>query len=103
MFKAAKLQNKNVEYIKADVKEIEIEETDLLFIDTWHCYDQLKAELRIHSSKAKKYIAFHDTHSYGMKDEGTNTGLGLLPAIIEFMVENPKWKFKIYKTKTDVC
>jgi hypothetical protein len=24
--------------------------------------------------------------------------LGLLPAIIEFMIENPEWKFKIHKT-----
>ena len=51
-------------FVEADVCEIEIEETDLLFIDTWHVYDQLKEELRIHSNKARKYICFHDTTSF---------------------------------------
>jgi predicted O-methyltransferase YrrM len=29
---------------QANVLEVEIEDTDLLFIDTWHVYDQLKEE-----------------------------------------------------------
>ena len=33
------------DFVEADVLKIDIEPTDLLFIDTWHCYDQLVAEL----------------------------------------------------------
>jgi len=31
-------------FIQANVLDIEIEETDLLFLDTWHSYKQLKAD-----------------------------------------------------------
>jgi tetratricopeptide (TPR) repeat protein len=110
LFSKAKEFDKDVSYTKADVLNIEIEETDLLFIDTWHCYDQLKQELAIHPKKVKKYIAFHDTHTFGVKGENysitTDNGykedpLGLLPAIIEFLIENPEWKFKIHKTNNN--
>ena len=57
------------EFNLANVLEVEIEETDLLFIDTWHAYKQLKAELELHASKARKYICFHDTTSYENRDE----------------------------------
>ena len=36
----------------ADVRTVAIAETDLLFIDTWHVYAQLKEELRLHAGKA---------------------------------------------------
>lgn len=87
-----------------DVLKIEIEETDLLFIDTWHAYDQLKEELKLHSNKVRKYICFHDTTSFEFKDEplhhenswGKETsGRGIWPAIEEFLDENKdKWVLK---------
>jgi len=89
----------------ANVLEIDIEETDLLFIDTWHHYNQLKAELKRHSSKARKYICFHDTTSYEHKSEPTTSengflgeldwGKGLWDAVTEFLDENKNiWKLK---------
>jgi len=92
-------------FIETNVLEIEIEETDLLFIDTWHCYDQLKLELEIHSDKAKKYICFHDTTTYAHIPEtleavpsfkGTLTpNKGLWDAVQEFLDENPEiWELK---------
>ena len=60
----AKAYGIDFEFIEADVLKIDIEETDLLFIDTWHHYNQLTAELKKHSDKVKKYICFHDTTSY---------------------------------------
>jgi hypothetical protein len=65
----------------ADTREIEIEETDLLFIDTDHTYDQMKKELELHGNKARKFIVFHDTAwAYDMNQ-----------AIKEFMEANPHW------------
>ena len=99
----ARDSNKEVEFIKADVREIDIEETDLLFIDTLHTYNQLKKELELHGNKSKKYIVFHDTITYGLKDEvecETNKH-GLLPAIIEFLIDNKHWRFKKFFTNNN--
>jgi len=101
LFDVAISQNKNVKYIIANVTEIEIEPTDLLFIDSWHSYTQLKAELELHSSKVRKYMMFHDTHTFGTKDEGGQTNIGLLAAIIEFVIKNPEWRFVLHKTNNN--
>ena len=96
LFELARQKGKNAQYIQADVLDIEIEETDLLFIDTLHTYDQLKKELKLHGNQAKKYIVFHDTYTFGLKGETQIDNKGLLSAIIEFMIKNPHWKFHKY-------
>lgn len=104
LFNIAQAEGKDVKYIQANVLEVDLEETDLLFIDTWHCYEQLKLELILHASKVKKYIAFHDTQTYGTRSEtfeGRTGSNGLLPAIIEFIIDNPEWKFKIHRTNNN--
>lgn len=60
--------------------EVVIEPTDMLFIDTLHTARQLKAELERHCDpkehKVKKFLAFHDTATFGMKGEdGSEPGL----------------------------
>ena len=109
VYDVAKQYGLNFTFTKADVLKIKIEETDLLFLDTWHAYDQLKAELEKHSSKARKYIIMHDTTSYEYRDEpltSENTfegekssGKGLWPAITEFLQSNPEWE--IHKRYTN--
>tara|TARA_B110000459_G_C16602449_1_gene491797 strand:+ start:703 stop:1245 length:543 start_codon:yes stop_codon:yes gene_type:complete len=79
-------------YIKADTGKIEIEPTDLLFLDTEHSYDQVKKELELHSNKVKKYIIFHDTVTFGSK--GQNGKRGILPAIEEWVIKSPHWVLK---------
>jgi hypothetical protein len=88
-------------FTQANVLDIEIEETDLLFLDTWHAYKQLKAELELHASKVKKYIVFHDTTSFATCDEKSYESLGeewigdqkgIWLAIEEFLYSNPEWK-----------
>ena len=108
--KAAKLiankEGVEFEYIEKNVLDVEIEETDFLFIDTWHKYGQLREELNLHASKVRKYIGFHDTTSYAHKDEPGWDGLykdirllstekvGIWPAIQEFLDKNKDWKIK---------
>jgi hypothetical protein len=101
LFKHARSIGKDASYINADVLKIEIEETDLLFIDTYHTYDQLKKELMLHGNKSKKYIIFHDTYTFGLVGENKKDQKGLISAIIEFTIDNPQWKFKIYKTNNN--
>lgn len=80
-------------YKVIDVLKAEIAETDFLFIDTLHNYQQLRSELERHSKKVRKFIGFHDVTIFGLKDETRSDELkqGLLPAILEFMQENPSW------------
>lgn len=85
-----KENNIDFQFILGDTRKIEIEETDLLFIDTWHVYEQLKIELQKHSSKVKKYIIMHDTTLFELNGEGVGHK-GLWPAIDEFLIENKEW------------
>ena len=90
-------ENLNFEFHQKNVLTVEIEETDMLFIDTWHKYGQLKEELRLHKDKVKKYLIFHDTESYEFEDEPSWGGLykdvrplsedkkGIWPAIQELL------------------
>ena len=108
LFKIAKKVGKDVEYTKANTLNILIEPTDLIFIDTWHSQQQLREELKLHGNAARKYLAFHDTHTYGVRDEQVDwaanpdrkaiAGQGLLPAVIDFVIANPQWQFKKHKT-----
>jgi hypothetical protein len=91
------------EFYLANVLEVEIEKTDLLFLDTWHSYKQLKAELTLHASKVQKYICFHDTTSYANHDETSYEiwgedwkaeGIGIWKAIEEFLKSNPEWELE---------
>lgn len=101
LFDYAKKQNKDVQYIKDDVLKIKISECDLLFIDTLHTYDQLKKELELHGNCAQKYLAFHDTHTFGLHGEDGRDKKGLLTAILEFLSDNPHWKIKTHKTNNN--
>lgn len=102
---AIELGDKNgiqVEFIHDNTvsPDFEIEQTDFLFIDTWHVYPQLKKELEKHAHKANKFIGFHDTVTFGEKNEGDleTPTRGLNPAINEFLQENPEW-IKCYDYK----
>lgn len=85
--------------------EVEIEETDLLFIDTLHTYKQVKGELEEHPKKVKKYIVFHDTVTFGYRDEVDDGELiqkrGINAAIREFLDKNTKWVIKDHYTNNN--
>lgn len=102
VYNAASNHGIGFEFIEHDSLTYNIEECDLLFIDTWHDYLQLKKELFRHHTKAKKYIILHDTVSYGFTNEDliisgdhskteTNLPKGLVPAIEEFLMWNKEW------------
>ena len=102
VYRLAQENNIEYEFRLQNTLTCDIEECDLLFIDTWHDYLQLKQELYRHHSKVKKYIIFHDTVSFGFKNEllyedyssdrkETNLPKGLVPAIDEFLSKNDDW------------
>jgi hypothetical protein len=87
-----------------------IDNCDLLFIDTFHSFKQISCELLLHGNKARKYLVFHDTVSFGYNDELGYIQLeylpeqlkqfclnlpdikGIMPAIESFMTLFPQWK-----------
>jgi hypothetical protein len=85
------------------------ENTDLLFIDTWHVYGQIKRELDYWNSYVKKYIIMHDTTVDEWLGEVIRGGgnpiiesqksgipadelsKGLWPAVEEFLKSHAEW------------
>jgi len=69
---------------QAEVLAVDITETDLLFIDTWHVCEQLREELRLHAGKVRRYLVLHDTTTF--EDQGETPGhRGLWPAVVELL------------------
>lgn len=73
------------EFHQMDSRKANIERTQMLFIDTLHTYEQLKAELKLHAHKVSRWIVLHDTKTFGTSDEGNKPGPGLWPAVEEFL------------------
>ena len=84
-------------------------DTDLLFIDTWHVYGQLKRELAYWHDSVKKFIILHDTtvdeirgetirNGWDPVSQSATTGIpideitkGVWPAVTEFLEAHPEW------------
>lgn len=85
----------NFKFVLGSTLDVEIDETDFLFVDTYHSSEQLKRELERHAHKAKKYIGFHDVTSFWENSEppyeGINSELavtaGLRYAIEPFLAQ----------------
>lgn len=79
----------NFSFHEADVLHVNIEETDLLFIDTYHTYGQLRAELARHAPRVRKFLAFHDTVTFGeVGEDGKRPGIR---QAIDELVAQGKW------------
>jgi hypothetical protein len=81
-----------------DTLKILIEPTDLLFIDSLHTYKQLYAELMRHvdpiQNKVRKWLAFHDTATFGQQGEDGSKP-GLRAAVWHFQKQTfPLWGLK---------
>ena len=85
-FQSAKDTQKDFTFtcVNTIADKLEIEQTDLLFIDTDHTYEQCSKELKMHGHKVNKYLMFHDT----------TLCVELNKAIEEFLKENQNWKVK---------
>lgn len=89
-FEPPPLEKTRWAFAKANTAELaDIPACDLLFIDTLHTRTQVEAELR-HADRAKKYIVFHDTVTWGEKGERDQPGISL--AIYDFLLANPQWR-----------
>jgi hypothetical protein len=70
---------------------LQIENTDFLFIDTLHTYQQVRDELK-QGKYVNKWIGFHDVYSQGKMSLDIPGEEGINRAIKEFLDENKEWK-----------
>jgi len=93
--KAAEDKQIEFRFIKANTAEMDdIEPTDLLFIDTPHTYEQLRAELQF-ADRVHRYLIIHHTETYGIDGQSTDErarNAGLWPAIRELLRRSPEWE-----------
>jgi hypothetical protein len=85
----ARLKGVDFSFRQEDTRRADIEPTDLLFIDTFHTCQQLEAELAVADARVRRYLILHDTEIYG--EEGEDGGVGLWPAIVAFVRQDPRW------------
>jgi hypothetical protein len=95
----AKKSGRDVTLHIDDTRKVEIDPTDLLFVDSLHVYEQVKTELELHADKTKKYIVFHDTTLFA--DRGEFGGKGIWPAIQEFMDSHSEWELVERRTNNN--
>lgn len=95
LIELSKKENINFIYKLESTLETTIEPTDLLFVDTLHDYEHIKKELELHAEKVSKYIIFHDVVQYGTR--GGNGGVGIMPAIDEFLYNNKEWEILLMR------
>lgn len=99
----------NIIFYQMSDLECPIEDTDLLFIDTWHVYGHMKRELARWHPHVRKYIILHDTEvdrwvgetiRRGMpaEEQSRQSGIplpeimrGIWPAVLEFVEAHPEW------------
>jgi hypothetical protein len=89
--------NNNIDwdFVMWDTREVVIEPTDCLFIDTLHNASMVEAELDRHHMKVSKYLAFHDVITFGEVWETEEKGI--MYGIIAFMKQHPEWReHKLY-------
>jgi hypothetical protein len=107
-------KSEGIDVIGYEMSDLEcpMEETDLLFIDTWHVYGQMKRELARWHPNVRKYIIMHDTEvdrwigetircNFDGEKQSRETGIplpeimrGIWPAVLEFLEEHPEWKLR---------
>lgn len=110
LLEAANNTTVEIKYEWKNNLELNLEENyDLLFIDTWHVYGQLKRELNKFAPYINKYIILHDTTvdeiygetircNWNAQQQSIVTGIpvdeincGLGKAVTEFLELNPGW------------
>jgi len=85
---------------KADSREIEIDQTNTLFIDTRHDAEIAMIELQRHAFKVNQTIIMHDTEPFGINGETEGPGHGLKLAVGDFLLNN-HIEWEIFKHLTN--
>lgn len=97
--------NVDFTFIQGNSIEVQIEQTNMLFIDTEHTYQHLHKELTLHSNNVTSCIFIHDTsgvygawedwpYNHPRRGELANhpTKYGMWAGVVDFLNENASWR-----------
>ena len=101
-----------MEYIEyQNPLSLNIDECDMLFINTWNSHEIVTGMLEKFGNRAHKFIAVHNTHTYAAIDEKVNwqdfrttrslPNEGIIAPLINFTIKNRHWRFKEHKTNNN--
>jgi hypothetical protein len=79
----------HVEFRRGESLTADIDETDMLFIQTVHTEAHTLAELKRHHSKVRRWIVLLGTVVFGERGEGGQPGM--LAGVRKFVREYPQW------------
>lgn len=94
----AKAEGQHFEFHEGDILKVDIPACDMWYVDDYHTYAHVKAELSRHSWKVRKYIFLHDTEMFYERGED-GTVPGIWTAIAEFLREHPQWRICYHTDK----
>jgi len=83
----AKIENLNFIVKIEDSRKCVIEDTDVLFIDTEHNYEQLYTELTKHANNVRHKIIMHDTETFPK----------MTSALYDFLNSHQEWEVELVK------
>lgn len=87
------LSDVNINFIKENSLNANLEyNADLIFLDTVHTYEHVKAELSVRARGAKKYLIIHDTN---YPPDRKNPKNRVRDAVNEFLVKNKEFKLEL--------
>ena len=97
----------DVRFTEGDDLAMPIEPSDVMLLDTWHTFKQLRQELKVLPRDVSRAIILHDTRTFRNRDEkiggrgglgivperfaGVENQVGLQPAVAMFLRENSDW------------
>ncbi len=94
----AKSLNVDFQFIEADTTRIEIERTDLLFVDACHRYSHVSKEL-LNAPKVRKYLVFHDTTECWERENGNPVYVEGIGRAIQELLAQGEWFISSHYTE----
>lgn len=83
-----------------DPLSIQIEQTEMLVLDTYHSYSQLKQELLKHAGSVTKYLVIVSSYAFASRGEDGNSP-GIMDAVLEFLEKNNHWEIVFNERKNN--
>ena len=95
-------------FTQGDSRTAVIPDCDLLLHDSFHNYEQVRAELEAHAHKVRRFLLFHDSIKYALLGgENHSRGnfnphlAGFRLAVDELMIRDDSWRIKAHYPASD--
>src|ERR1700722_2562949 len=87
----ARILGVDFRFYQQDTREVEIAETDLLFVDSLHRYSTVSKELR-NAVKVRRYVIFHDTTKFWIREPNNPCYIEGIGRAIQELLATGQWR-----------